>query len=70
MTNGNPLAPRTPEEFEQLPDVADTVQKLKDAGYLVVAVLNQPHIGNDRVSRTLVDQMHAQLNALLPVDNM
>ncbi len=36
----------------------------------VVAVLNQPPIGNDRVSRTLVDQMHAQLNALLPVDNM
>jgi len=68
VRNGKPYAPRTLEDFEILPGVIDTVQALKRAGYLMIVVTNQPDIGNGLVDAAVVERMHAQLCAAMPID--
>jgi D-glycero-D-manno-heptose 1,7-bisphosphate phosphatase len=70
VRNGKPYAPRTLADFEILPGVVDTVQALKRAGYLMIVVTNQPDIGNGLVEAAVVEQMHAQLRAAMPIDEI
>ena len=42
--NGKPVAPTSLAEFRILPGAADAVRRLKDAGFLVVVVTNQPDV--------------------------
>ena len=67
VRDGKPYAPRSLEDFEILPDVAKAIQRLKAAGYLIFVVTNQPDIGNGLVDKAVIEQMHAQLYAALPI---
>ncbi len=57
LREGKPHAPRRLE-----------VRALREAGFLIVVVTNQPDIGNGHVDRQVVDAMHARLRRRLPVD--
>jgi len=43
---------------------------LKAAGYLLVAVTNQPDIGNGLVSADTVNEMHRRMSQALPIDRI
>ena len=68
VRDGKPYAPRTVDKFRLLPGVSVAVQRLRDAGFLVVVVTNQPDIGNGFVARDVVEAMHHALYRRARVD--
>jgi D-glycero-D-manno-heptose 1,7-bisphosphate phosphatase len=60
VRNGKPYAPRTMEEFVINPDI-HTLSRLRNLGYRLIVVTNQPDIGNGLMPREAVDAMHAAL---------
>ncbi|MDB5411035.1 MAG: D-alpha,beta-D-heptose 1,7-bisphosphate phosphatase, partial [Rhodospirillales bacterium] len=63
-----PYAPRSLAEFRLLPGAAAAVGKLRDAGFLIVVVTNQPDIGNGQVAAETVMAMHDKLRRTLAPD--
>jgi D-glycero-D-manno-heptose 1,7-bisphosphate phosphatase len=70
IRDGKPYAPRRLEDFRLLPGAERAVRDLKQAGFLVVVVTNQPDIGNGLVDSAVVQAMHAKLRARVPVDDI
>ena len=67
---GKPYAPVSLEEFEILPGVAESLRRVRDAGYLSVVVTNQPDIATGKQSASVLDQMHERLLAELAIDDI
>lgn len=70
VVDGKPYAPRRLKDFRLLPRAAVAVRMLKDAGFVVVVVTNQPDIGNGLVDPTVVEAMNARLGQSMPVDEI
>jgi D-glycero-D-manno-heptose 1,7-bisphosphate phosphatase len=70
LRDGKPLAPTTVEEFELLPGVADALNNLHAAGFLLVVVTNQPDVSTGVTRREAVEEMHRRLREWLPVDEI
>ena len=70
VRGGKPYAPRRLQDFRLLPGVGAAVRALKDAGFLIIVVTNQPDIGNGLVDGSVVDAMHDRLRRKLPVDEI
>jgi len=51
-----------------MPLAVDSVKRLKNSGFIVVVVTNQPDIGNELVSRSVVDSMNDRLQSRTAVD--
>ena len=66
VRNGLPFPPARAEDFELYPDVAEACEKLKEAGFLLIVVTNQPDVGRGTQTREMVDAMHEKLRAALP----
>lgn len=67
---GKPYAPATFEQFELLPGVIDAIAALKNAGFRVIVVTNQPDIGNGKVAREVVEAMNARVRQECRVDDV
>jgi D-glycero-D-manno-heptose 1,7-bisphosphate phosphatase len=68
--DGRPVAPTTLAEFRILPGVEDAVRRLKERGYLVIVVTNQPDVANGLTERATVEAMHDVIRARLRVDDI
>jgi len=68
IRDGKHCAPRTIAQFRLLPGVKEATGALRQAGYLIVIVTNQPDIGNHFVATSVVDAMHERLQATLAPD--
>jgi len=68
VRDGKPFPPDSLAELELLPDVREAVGLLKKNGFLVIVVTNQPDVGAGRQKREVVEALHAQLMAELPLD--
>ena len=68
VRDGRPYPPASAEEVELLPGVAVALRRLKDAGYLLVVVTNQPDVARGVRSRAEVEAIHARLASALPID--
>jgi len=68
--DGKPVAPRSMAEFRILPGAVEAAQKLKEAGYLLVVVTNQPDVVNGLTPRATVDAMHQAIRQQLPIDDI
>jgi D-glycero-D-manno-heptose 1,7-bisphosphate phosphatase len=66
--DGRSYAPRTLEEFAIYPDAAECVTRMKNAGYKVIVVTNQPDVGAGFVARDVVESMHRRLLREMPLD--
>ena len=64
------FAPRRLEDFRLYPEAAASLKKLKQAGFLLAVVTNQPDVGNGLVGRSEVDAMHEIITRELPVDTI
>jgi D-glycero-D-manno-heptose 1,7-bisphosphate phosphatase len=67
--NGKPVAPTTLAEFRILPGVVEAVRRLKNAGFLLVVVTNQPDVATGRTPRATMEAMHAEIRRLMPIDD-
>jgi D-glycero-D-manno-heptose 1,7-bisphosphate phosphatase len=65
---GRSFAPKRLEDFRFYPQAADSLQRLKRAGFLLAVVTNQPDVGNGVTSRSEVDAMHEVMTRNLPID--
>src|SRR5438067_6251401 len=70
IRDGKPYPPASADEFELLPGVTGACQLLKQRGFYLVAVTNQPDVGRGTQSREAVEQMHERMCALLPIDRV
>ena len=70
MREGKAFAVRSVDAFRLLPGSADSVRRLKAAGYLVVVVTNQPDIGNGLIAADVVEAMHTLLRRRTAVDDI
>jgi D-glycero-D-manno-heptose 1,7-bisphosphate phosphatase len=68
IRDGRPYAPTTFEAFDFLPGVGCAIRDLKNAGYRVVVVTNQPDVATGLVQRDVVESMHERLRTTFPVD--
>jgi D-glycero-D-manno-heptose 1,7-bisphosphate phosphatase len=66
--DGVPTPPNSLDDFELLPGVRDAVDQLKDAGYVLVVVTNQPDIARGTQAATVVEAMNAVVQRELGVD--
>jgi D-glycero-D-manno-heptose 1,7-bisphosphate phosphatase len=65
---GRSFAPTALEEFRLYPEARGNLRRLKEAGFALVVVTNQPDVGAGRVERGVVDEMHRRLCGLLQLD--
>jgi len=68
VRDGRSYAPTSLEQFEVYPDAMQSVWRLKQAGYRVVVVTNQPDVGAGRAAQSMVEEMHARLEREMPLD--
>lgn len=66
--NGRSYAPRSLEQFATYPAARSCLDRLKEAGFLIVVVTNQPDVGGGFLEREVVEEMHVRLRRELPVD--
>lgn len=68
VKNGKPYPPLTFEELEIIPGAFDLLVKLKEAGYLLLAITNQPDVARGLVSKAWVEKVNAYIGSKLPID--
>jgi D-glycero-D-manno-heptose 1,7-bisphosphate phosphatase len=66
VRDGISYPPARLEDFELYPDVVEGCEKLKEAGFLLIVVTNQPDVGRGTQPREIVEAMHANLRIILP----
>ena len=66
--DGRSFAPKRLEDFRFYPEAAASLKKLKQAGFVLAVVTNQPDVGNGLVDCAEVDAMHEIITRELPVD--
>lgn len=67
IRDGRPYPPPSPEALELLPGVPESVTALREAGYIVVVVTNQPDVATGVQTRDAVERMHETIRRLVPV---
>jgi D-glycero-D-manno-heptose 1,7-bisphosphate phosphatase len=65
---GIPCPPASLDELEILPGVPAALSALKEGGYTLVVVTNQPDVARGSTSRELVGDIHARLADTLALD--
>jgi len=70
VRDGKPYPPSTPSEFVLLPGVQEGCVKLKQAGFLLVVVTNQPDVGRGTQKQEVVEAIHARILQQLPIDRV
>ena len=70
IRNGKPYAPRKLKDFILMPNAQRSVALLKQLGYKVIVVTNQPDIGNGLVQLEEVEAMHLKLYEKTMVDDI
>ena len=58
---GRPFPPPSLNELEILPDVPESLRLMKDKGFLLIVVTNQPDVGRGIQKRETVEEMHTYL---------
>jgi D-glycero-D-manno-heptose 1,7-bisphosphate phosphatase len=66
VRDGRPSPPATLEEFKLYAGAAKGCAQLKQAGFFLVVVTNQPDVGRGTQSRELVEAMHGKLREAVP----
>ncbi len=70
VRDGKPYPPPALEELELLPGVRDALVQLRQRGFRLCVVTNQPDVARGRQRRAVVEAMHAALRAALPLDGV
>lgn len=65
-----PHPPQSVEKFVLLPDVLEACHELKNAGYLLLVVTNQPDVARGTQTKEKVEAINAKLQELLPLDGL
>ena len=70
IRNGMPFPPSSLAEFEILPGVCEALKRLYESGFLLIVATNQPDVARGIQRLEIVEAMHRQLRAQLPLDDI
>lgn len=70
VRGGTPAPPAGVERLRLLPGVVEACHRLRDLGFVLVVVTNQPDIARGKQSRDEVERMHELLHQRLPLDEI
>jgi D-glycero-D-manno-heptose 1,7-bisphosphate phosphatase len=70
LRNGKPYPPATAAEMRLLPGVREACSKLREAGFALILVTNQPDIARGLVSAEQVSEMNGRLQRFLRLDGV
>jgi histidinol-phosphate phosphatase family protein len=70
VRDGKPYPPATPAELRIIPGTNEALARLKERGFLLLVVTNQPDVARGIQSREAVDEMHRNLRTRLPLDDV
>lgn len=68
--DGRSFAPLTLDGFHLCADAVPALAALKQRGFLLVVVTNQPELGTGRLRADVLAEMHRRLASALPVDSI
>ncbi|MBI5567057.1 MAG: HAD family hydrolase [Chloroflexi bacterium] len=68
VRDGKPYPPSHPAELEILPGVSSALTRLRAAGFWLIVVTNQPDVARGTQTQAEVENLHAVLQAQLPLD--
>lgn len=70
VIDGKPSAPHTLAELEIPTDVKPALEKLKNAGYLLICVTNKPDIERGLMTQLDLDNIIKKIRETLPLDDI
>jgi D-glycero-D-manno-heptose 1,7-bisphosphate phosphatase len=70
ISEGKPVSPRGLDDLVILSGVHEACAKLREAGFVLVVVTNQPEIARGTLTRETVDALNGVLAASLPLDEI
>ena len=70
IRDGHPFPPRTLDAFGIYPEAPEACALLRQAGFLLILVTNQPDVGRGEQSLEIVEQMHDQLGKAVALDRI
>ena len=70
VRDGIPHPPAGVEGLRLLPGVVEACHRLRQLGFALVVVTNQPDIARGKQTRDEIDRMHDALRARLPLDDI
>jgi D-glycero-D-manno-heptose 1,7-bisphosphate phosphatase len=70
VRDGLPFAPTNLNDFEILPEATPACQRLKQKGFLLIVVTNQPEVGRGTMTKETVEAMHTGMCRELPIDRV
>ncbi len=68
--DGKPYAPMRLEDMELTPGAREAVARLRRAGFLAIAVTNQPDVARGALERPVAEAMQEKLLGLLALDDI
>jgi len=68
VREGKPYPPASVDELLIAPDAAAALMRLRDAGYRLVVVTNQPDVARGAQRRDVVEAINAAIAAAMPID--
>jgi D-glycero-D-manno-heptose 1,7-bisphosphate phosphatase len=70
VRDGHAYAPGAPADLEILPGVPESLAELRAAGFVLIAVTNQPDVSRGLITRSGVEEIHAVMRRLLPLTDI
>jgi D-glycero-D-manno-heptose 1,7-bisphosphate phosphatase len=70
VRDGKPYPPANAAEMRLVPGVEVALKRLKSLGFLLIVVTNQPDVAKGLQDRGVVEEIHARLAAVLPLDDI
>jgi D-glycero-D-manno-heptose 1,7-bisphosphate phosphatase len=69
VVNGKPYSPRSVEEVEIIAGVAQSILELKNAGFEIIVVTNQPDIARKKTTTEKIQEIHDFIKKETGVNN-
>ena len=70
LREGRPHPPASLDKLEFLPDVAEAIEALRSAGFLVIVVTNQPDVATGAQQQAVVEAINRRVQDTLHVDDV
>jgi D-glycero-D-manno-heptose 1,7-bisphosphate phosphatase len=68
--NGLPASPRSLEEFGLNDGIRQTARRLKDYGFRIIVVTNQPDLVRGEITKGILDLMTQRMRWEIPIDDV
>jgi len=69
VRDGRPYPPSSLEELEIFPEADKALARLRDLGFLLLVITNQPDVARGTQHRSTIERIHEALRAALPLND-